>query len=231
MVARELVSTIRSAHKLLSADQTINDRTILSIAVRNRNYLVNQKLGERKLWQTDGLFTNLCLEMIQVPLSECCNYTSDCMISRSKYELPKISEGLYNYAIQGIYNVDTSKKLAEITPDRYINILSLPQRRKQTYVWIQNNFVYATNEDLEALRISAFFEDHEIPINLLYPDCNCGNKKYDNANLCSNPLDREFKIAGYLVQAVVDMTSRYLLQTYHNLAVDRTSNNLDETSK
>lgn len=231
MTARELVSSIRSTHKLLSADQSMNDRVILSIAVRNRNMLVNQKMGERKLWQTDGLFTTLCLEMEPVPLSECCDYISECTIARSKSKIPKIAEGIYNYAIQGIYNVETSKKFTEITPARYINVLGLPKVKKETYVWIFNDYVYATNSDLIAVKMSAFFEDHNIPKDILFPECGCGNIRYDNATVCMNPLDRDFKIPGYLIEPLVNATSKYLLQTYHNLAEDRTSNNNDETSK
>lgn len=231
MTARKLISLIRGAHKLLSSDQIINDRTVLSVAIPIRNTLVNQKLGERKLWQTDGVFTNLCMEMKEVPLAECCSYISEKTIARTIYKIPKITEGMYNYAIQGIYNVETSKKFTEITPNRYIDILSLPRRRKETYVWIKNGYIYATNSDLEAIAISAFFEDHDIPSEILFPKCNCGNIRYDNAELCQNPLDREFKIAGYLVQPLVEMVSKYLLATYHNLSIDKTDNENDETSK
>lgn len=231
MTARELISSVRSSHKLLSSDQSINDRVILSIAVRDRLTLVNQKLGERKLWQTDGLFTNLCLPMQEVPLSECCNYVSDCKIARSVQKIPRISEGIYNYALQGIYNIETSKKFTEVTPDRYINILSLPRLKKQTYVWIKDEYIYATNPELQTVRISAFFEDHTLPITILYPECGCKDTKYDIGELCKNPLDREFKIPGYLLEPLVGMVSKYLLGTYHNLSIDRTDNESDETSK
>lgn len=231
MTAREYVSQVRSSHKFLSADQSLTDRLILSILVKNRNFLANQRLNERKLWQTDSLFTNLCLELEQVPLAECCNYTSDIQITRTKYQLPKINEGIYNYAIKGIYNVETSKKFSEITPDRYINLLMLRTVKNQTYAWIYNNYIYTTNPNLEAIKLTAFFENHDLPKELLFPQCGCQKIKYDNTEYCTNPLDREFKFAGYLSQPLIDMTSKYLLETYHNIPQDKNSNNLDETSK
>jgi len=229
--ARDHISDVRSTHKLLSADSSINDRTILAALVRGRNQLINQRLNERKLWQTDSIFTTVCLEMQKVPLSECCNYISDEMIARSVLQLPKINEGVFNYAIKGVFNVETSKKFAEITPERYINILKLPKKRQETYTWISNNYVYATNPFLEAVKIPACFADHILPTEILYPKCDCGNLKYNLEDVCKNPLDREFKFADYLVETLIEMTSKFLLATYFNLATDKTSNNLDETSK
>lgn len=231
MTARQYISLIRSTNKLLSADQSINDRTILSRLVIDRNTLANQRLNDRKLWQTDSLFTNLCIEMQPAPLAECCNFVSDITISRSKYKIPKINEGIYNYAIKGIYNAETSVKFKETTPDKYINILALPIKKKEVYIWIVNGYIYATNQYLKAVKLSAFFEDHFLPNEILFPECECGLVKYDETDYCSNPLDREFKFAGYLSTPLIDMTSKYLLQTYFNLKSDVNSNNLDETSK
>ncbi len=230
--ARYYISQVRGTHKLLSADQTITDRLILSVLVTNRNFIVNQRLNERKLWQTDSLFTNLCLELVEAPLAECCNYTSPQTITKSKYKIPKINEGIFNYAIKGTYNVDGSKKLIEITPDRYINLLMIPNVKKnQTYWWILNDHIYTSSPDLEAIRLSAFFEDHYLPNEIMFPTCDCNLTKFDNVDVCANPLDREFKFAGYLAQPLIDMTSRYLLQTYHQLPKDKTDNQVDETSK
>lgn len=229
--ARDHISTIRSTEKLLSSDQMITDRVILAVLVSRRNMLANQRLNERKLWQTDSLFTNLCMELVEVPLGECCNYISEQTISRTKYKIPKINEGIYNYAIKGVYNVDTSKKFTETTPDKYIELLRLLHRKKETYFWIVNDYIYTTNPSLQAIKLSAFFEEHIIPIELLFPECGCGLVKYENEDICKNPLDREFKFAGYLSQALEEASARYLLQTYFQLATDKTSNQLDETSK
>ena len=117
---RKLVSDVRSTHKLLSTDSLITDRAILSEVRNNSLLLIKRETNLRKLWATDTLFTTIpCLEMCEVPLSECCNYVDECTIARSKEKLPRISEGNYQYVIQGVYSINAlggkSTKFKEIS--------------------------------------------------------------------------------------------------------------------
>ena len=104
---RKLVSDVRSMHKLLSTDNLITDRAIASELKNNALLLIKRETNLRKLWATDTIFTTIpCLEMIEVSISECCDYVDDCTISRSKYKLPRIGEGNYQYLIQGVYSIN-----------------------------------------------------------------------------------------------------------------------------
>ena len=140
---RKLVSDVRSVHKILSTDSLITDRAIASEIRNNSLLLIKRETNLRKLWATDTLFTTIpCLEMIEVPISECCNYVDECTIARTKLKLPRISEGNYQYVIQGVYSINAlggqGKKLKEITVNRYINLLKLPIIKKEEYFWISN---------------------------------------------------------------------------------------------
>ena len=128
---RKLVSDVRSVHKILSTDSLITDRAIASEIRNNALMLIKRETNLRKLWATDTLFTTIpCLEMVEVSISECCNYVDECSIARTKFKLPRISEGNYQYVIQGVYSINAmsgvGKKLKEITINRYINLLKLP---------------------------------------------------------------------------------------------------------
>ena len=128
---RKLVSDVRSVHKILSTDSLITDRAIASEIRNNSLLLIKRETNLRKLWATDTLFTTIpCLEMVEVSISECCNYVDECSIARTKFKLPRISEGNYQYVIQGVYSINAmsgvGKKLKEITINRYINLLKLP---------------------------------------------------------------------------------------------------------
>jgi hypothetical protein len=119
---RKLVSDVRSVHKILSTDSLITDRAIASEIRNNSLVLIKRETNLRKLWATDTLFTTIpCLEMIEVPISDCCGYTDPCSVARTKYKLPRISEGNYQYVIQGVYSINAmsgqGKKLKEITID------------------------------------------------------------------------------------------------------------------
>jgi hypothetical protein len=228
---RKLVSDVRSMHKLISSDNLITDRVIASEIRNNTNFLVKRETNLRKLWATGTLFTTLpCLEMVQVPLSECCDYVDECSIARSKYKIPRIAEGNYQYVIQGVYSINAmggkGKKFKEITVNRYMNLLKLPIIKNESYFWVLNDYIYVTNPLLESVRVSAFFEE-DIPNDVLYSNCNCGNSQVTDEDYCINPLDKEFPCPGYLETQVLQLTSQKLLSTYFTIKTDMTADDID----
>jgi len=231
MVTRELVSSIRAMHKLLSTDAIITDRTIAAELKVNGLLLVKRETNLRRLWGTSTIFTTIpCMEMIEVPISECCDYADPCSISRSKLKLPRICEGNYQYLIQGVYSINAMRgkaiKLTEITINRYINLLKLPIIKKSEYYWISNDYLYITNPMVQRIRIAALFEE-DVPNEVMYPDCDCGSSP-STEELCKNPLDKESFIPGYLEKQTLELTSQTLLRTYFNTSADPQLNNVDE---
>jgi len=228
---RKLVSDVRSVHKILSTDSLITDRAIASEIRNNSLLLIKRETNLRKLWATDTLFTTIpCLEMCEVPISECCNYVDECTIARTKFKLPRISEGNYQYVIQGVYSINAlsgrGKKLKEITVNRYINLLKLPVIKNEEYFWITNEYLYVNNPMVKSIRLVAFFEE-DVDNEIMYPECGCGTPDYTNEQLCINPLDKEFPLPGYLEQQVLELTSNKLLQTYFNIKTDQTEQGID----
>lgn len=228
---RNLISTVRGSHKLLSADALITDRLVAAEIKSSAFLLIKRETNLRKLWATDTIFTTIpCLELIEVPISECCEYVDECTIARSKYKLPRISEGNYQYLIQGVYSINalsgTGKKLKEISVNRYINLLKLPLIKNQLYYWILNGYLYVTNPLLQAIRISAFFEE-DVPNEIMYSECACGKSGPTDEEWCKNPLDKEFALPGYLEKQTLELTSQKLLNTYFRLKTDMTQNAID----
>lgn len=218
-------------HKLLSTDNLITDRVIFSEIRNNTLLLVKRETNLRKLWATDTLFTTIpCLEMCEVPISECCEYVDDCTIARTKYKLPRIAEGNYQYVIQGVYSINAmsgkSEKIKEITINRYINLLRLPIIKKQVYFWISNDYLYVTDPSAQAIRLAAFFEEI-LPNDILYPECGCGTPQVTNEEWCKNPLDKEFALPGYLEKQVLELTSQKLMNTYFRLKTDIAQDSID----
>lgn len=231
-VVRKLVSDVRGLHKLLSTDNIITDRVIASELKANGLLLIKRETNLRRLWATDTIFTTIpCLEMIEVPVSECCEYVDPCNIARSKQKLPRMCEGIYQYIIQGVYSINalsgaTAKKLKEITVNRYINLLKLPIIKKEEYYMIVNDYLYITNPMVQKARLVALFEE-DVPNELMYPDCDCGVAPSMD-ELCKNPLDKESFIPGYLEKQVKELTSQTLLRTYFGIRTDVQLNNLEE---
>jgi len=228
---RKLVSDVRSVHKILSTDSLITDRAIASEIRNNALLLIKRETNLRKLWATDTLFTTIpCLEMVEVPISECCNYVDECSIARTKFKLPRVSEGNYQYVIQGVYSINAmggqGKKLKEITVNRYINLLKLPVIKKEEYFWISNGYLYVNNPLLKSIRFVALFEE-DVHNDIMYPECGCGSPDYTNEQLCINPLDKEFALPGYLEQQVLQLTSQKLLTTYFQIKTDISQDGID----
>jgi hypothetical protein len=216
---------------MLSTDELITDRVIASEIKNNTMLLVKRETNLRKLWATSTLFTTIpCLEMVEVPISECCEYVDPCTVARSRYKLPRISEGNYQYLIQGVYSINamggTGTKLKEITINRYVNLLKLPIIKNESYYWILNDYLYVSNPLLQGIRIAAFFEQ-EISNEIMYPECGCGTPQATDEDWCKNPLDKEFALPGYLEQPVLQLTSQKLLSTYFNIKTDMTQDGVD----
>jgi hypothetical protein len=227
---RKFVSDIRSTHKILSTDSTITDRAIASEIRNGSLLLVKRESNLRRLWATDSIFTTIpCLEMKEVPISECGGFVDDCTIARSVHKIPGIAEGNYQYVIQGVYSINAlsgkGSKLKEITINRYLNLLKLPIIKNEHYFWISNDYLYVTNPFAEAVRLAAYFEE-VVPNTLMFPECGCGTN-YDLEDICRNPLDNEFALPGYLQVQVLKLVSETLLKTYFNLQSDITSEGID----
>ena len=228
---RKLVSDIRSMHKILSTDSLITDRAIASEVRNNSILLIKRETNLRKLWATSTLFTTIpCLEMIEVPISECCDYQDPCNVARTRYKIPRISEGNYQYLIQGVYSINamggTGTKFKEITINRYTNLIKLPIIKKEEYYWILNDYLYVNNPLLQAVRLAACFEQ-EVPNEVMYPESGCGGCGPTNEDWCMNPLDKPFSLPGYLEKQVLDLTSQKLLSTFFQLKTDVSADNLD----
>ena len=229
---RKVVSDVRAMHKLLSTDNLITDRAVASEIRNNTLLLVKRETNLRKLWATDTLFTTIpCLEMVEVPISECCEYVDPCSIGRSRFKLPRVAEGNYQYIIQGVYSINAlsgvGKKLKEITINRYVNLIKLPIIKNDEYYWIQNGYLYINNPLLKAIRISALFEE-DVPNDVMYPECGCGGREPSVEDICMNPLDKEYALPGYLQNQVLALTSQKLLATYFRINDDKTSDNKDD---
>ena len=229
MTRRQFISDVRSIHRLLSGDSLINNRVIDSESRTCSILLIKQQTDKRKLFQSPNLFTSLpCLEMEPASLGECCEYTSPCMVSKSVEKIPLIGEGVFGLLVQTVAGVDNKKFYKETTARRYSNILKLKLKTIDLYFWIYNEHLYVSSEDIKRVNLTAFFEE-DVPVNLLLPgkDCDCKTPP-TNLELCANPLDREFKCPGYLLQQVKEIVSKKLLATYFVLPTDNTSDNKDD---
>lgn len=229
---RHIISTIRTMHRITSTDAMITDRAIASEIRETALLLIKRETNLRKLWSTDTLFTTIpCLEMIEVPISDCAEHVESLTIARSKFKIPKIAEGNYNYVIQGVYSINvlggTGKRLKEISINRYLNLLKLPAKKNEEYFWINDDYLYVTSAFVEMVRISALFQDG-VPNTIMYPeDCDCCKSTVTDEVYCINPLDKPFYLPGYLENQVSSLVSKSLREAYFQIQQDVSNEGVD----
>lgn len=226
---RQIVSDLRVDNKFLSSDILISDRFLFRKAFATALVFIKQQTNRRLLFATPNLFTTLsCLKMVPVPIGECCDYASHYIVSKSVEKIPKVAEGIFGLLVQNCVSIDNMNSYKESTPRRFANSLKLGLKSPINAFWIMNDHLYCSNGKLEAINFSALFEE-DVPNSLLCPDCECEpNKECDE---CINPLDLPFKCPGYLEAPVKEAVSKNLMQIYTQRAIDRSSDNNDETSK
>lgn len=231
MTNRQIVSQIRSLNKLF-ADATINDRTILQEARNAANLLVHQDTDKRKLWQSPNLFAFLpCLEMEEVPIQECCEFTAECNVARTVELIPKIGEGIWGLVIQGIFGLDGKRKFKQSDPNRYANTLKLQLKTKDIFYWVLNDRIYVSNPDTK--KINAYvYPTEDVPNKLLFPgeDCDCINKP-DINDLCASSLDKKFYFPDYRMADLNNIVEKRLLESYFSITTDHTSDEKDDQQR
>jgi len=226
---RQIVSDLRVDNKFLSSDILISDRFLDRKAFATALVFIKQQTNRRLLFATPNLFTPLpCLEMKSVPIGECCDYASPYMVSKSIERIPKIAEGIFGLLVQNCVSIDNMTSFKESTPRRFANALKLGLKTPINVFWLYDGHLYCSNGNLERINFSALFEE-DVPNKLLCPDCEC--TPIPECDKCINPLDLPFKCPGYLEVPVKEEVSKSLMQIYNQKALDRTSDNNDETSK
>lgn len=214
MTIREAVSKVRSLNKLLSQDNTISDRAIMYEIESVSSLLIKRETDARKLWESDSIFTTVkCLKMIEVPITDCCSYTSPCTISRSVCKIPKIGEGIYNLLVLPVTTIDGKLQFSEGSANRYTNLLDLGLRGKKNMMfWLQNGYLYVS-EKVKAVNLTAYFPSGE---NLIEDvKCTCESKESILNSLCpKNPLDKEWKVPEYLSDNVITMVHEKFNKIY-----------------
>lgn len=228
MTIKEFTSQILSDLKLTSGDNLINDRLVYNEAKSILLMLIRRETDRRRLWSSPNFFTYIpCIEMTQASLAECCEYTSDVKVSKSKHVMPKFLDSNFGMLIQMVTSADSGVKFSEVTPNRYANIIKLGLKKKQSFYWFKNGYIYTNLPDLKVLDIYAYPEDM-LPDYLLEPDCDC-NYPTSNGTKCGPIYDREFKCPGYLLDNVKTMTLDRISKTYLQLKEDKTTDNVEGT--
>jgi hypothetical protein len=218
---RNLVSEVRSLNKLISSDNNITDRVLFGVLKKAATLLIKRETNLRRLWNSPNIFTPIkCLDMMPVPLAECCEYKHPCMVARSKKKIPQIAEGIFGLLVQSVLSPGR-KKFDYATVERFVNILNMKLKNTKKYWWVYDDYLWVSDSDITFVDLIGYFDDDFNPAD--YSSC---FDKPDES--CINPLDREFAIPSYLEKQLIDLANETLMKTYFRHLVDPQPNARDE---
>jgi len=208
----DLISRIKNANKFVSDDDLISDRFVYNMLKSKASVLIKREVNLKKLLFSDNLYQAYeCICLIEAPGAEC---DLGCPIRRTKLKLPQIEEGLYSYFIQGVFNTSNSEELFPTTIRDFINHSRLRIKTNRKYYTIRNGYLYVLDPDVESVNMYAYFTE--------------SIEDADGSD-CMSMQDKEFKIAAYLIDPLLQMVNQDLIN-YHKLPVEQETNNRDEQS-
>jgi hypothetical protein len=206
----ELIARVKSANKFVSDDDLISDRFIYNLLKGKASVLIKREVNLKKLLYSDNLYQAYeCVCLIEAPGAEC---DLNQPIRRTKKKLPQIEEGLYSYFIQGVFNTSNSEELFPTTIRDFINHGRLRIKTPKKFYTIRNGYLYVLDPDVESVNMYAYFTESIEDL---------------DGSSCLSMYDKEFKIAPYLLDSLVQLVNQDLIN-YHKLPTEQEDNNRDE---
>lgn len=161
MKIRDFINNIKHSLNSVHLDTFISDELIFNEAISVGALFLKRESESRKLYKNSSLYYTLpkCVEMIEVPLSECSTYFTCNTIRRSKTKLPEHFSSSYG-SFLNIFNVLRNGRYIETTINQYINKSKLRYKVPNTYYfWIENGYLFIPDSDVEQVVVSGIFQN------------------------------------------------------------------------
>lgn len=213
---RQIISDIVNDLRALNLDDHVSKRYILSKLRSAAALLIKRDADTRRLLNISEIWTVVpCVELCEVPLSDCCDIDiPQCQkVMKSRLRLPETLQTLYKELIQ-IFNPKFSREFIFTTPQQYKNIIDrefVDPRLK--YYWISNGHIVVPDALVDTITIRGVF---------LEP----ARAKRMNSCIpleeqeCISILDQPFTCPDYLVGPVKEQVLKDLFSFYKRNVVD-----------
>lgn len=193
MTIREFVSIVKENLNSVSLDDTLSNEHIYWVGVNVAKLLIKRETESRKIFKNTSLFKRICVPMKEVSGNDCgisfpCN-----KIMRSEKQLPK--GFLTNFgSLLLVFNINRDKDYKEMSVTAYKNLKNQKYKSRSTgYFWIENDYLYVPDSEVEMLYVLGLFTD---PEELL---------AFEGAT-CGKILDLPFPAPDYFYDVITDLT-------------------------
>mgnify|MGYP000925905208 FL=1 len=201
---KEIISRLRGSIRQVSSDSPVTNRYLWNVFWTNAKVLLKQESDRNKLYNQSNIWQTICIQMDAVSpiLCDCLKLPLDCVVYRSRYKIPRITEGMYGKIYRFITSPDLSQNLVLVTPYQYQNKQTKYNREK--YIFIHDDYVWAPNTSWPFITLSALF-DEEITNEF---KCKCDEET--TTGDCCSLLSLSEGIPDYLIQPAISMALQEL---------------------
>lgn len=225
---REVVNAFRNlvADRIrISDDSGISTRLSLYNILRQRAFILSEKMRARRILSKFNYQTIPCIELCEIQEHECpCAPNEGYTFLKTKLAVPK---PVYNF--KSVTSIDGSITYDFVEWDKFVYKINsrIKAQSSAPYYTVKtigdHSYIYVYNDEHKKfVTVTAIYEN---PIQVqLFPDCE------GKVNECARPLDLEFIIDPDLLSVIMDMTfDRHFrpMQTFN----DTVSNDNDDVSQ
>lgn len=213
-----------------SDDTRLSKRHIYNKLLSVRSRLIFQKINKKQKINQWSYQTIPCIELIEAPIHECPCIPSRCKILRSKYKLPKALSSLDRHIIQSVTTLDGQENLSETSFELEKYSKGNKYTSKKPHYYIRNEYLYITDmKALEVITLTGLFDD-PLEVNnfpSFCPEVNCSDCD------CISFLDLEFPIDSDLIDPMIELSLKELIEIFSQMREDQTNdardNNIQES--
>jgi hypothetical protein len=231
MLIGELIQRIHSLYaKGVHSDETrLMSRHIYNKLLSVRSVLLYRKLNSRQKISQWNYQTLSCVEMVTVPIQDCpCIPPLGCYILRTKHPLPKPLTKYTKHLIKSVTSLDGQTIYAEIDwEDKKYKADNKYTAKKPDY-FIRNKYLYITTTKYpEVITITGLFQD---PLEVeAFPSYCCNDAV--KPETCISVYDKEFPIDDELIDPMIELCFKELIQLFNSNLEDGTNNTNDNTQQ
>lgn len=226
MKNREIVSLINNKLKAVNVDAWVSPKFILFTAINAVSDLIKRQSDRAKLFaQQEGWTAIDCIEMVEVPVTECADIDmkQTQKLMKSKYPIPDTFTGDFGDIIKYVASINFKTYYNRVTPREW-SAIQKRQFQGKKYFFILNNHLYipcidSSEPSPEVIRMEAMFKFKWEAENFFRKGCK------ECKDTCIKPLDYDFVCPDDLLHAVMTETYNQIVNILNIQPDDKTNIN------
>lgn len=196
MTKRQVIESFRQKLKERQADSNFTNQFLYGVLLEQAKWLIKREISSGRIYSNTSFFQTLgCVEVIEVPSTECCDIQTKCTLFRTKHKLPEMWIDNTGPVIQSVTSIDGTTEFFLTTPGSWQNKRRDPYvaMSGMKYAFVSDNYLWFPDNNPRLVNIPGFYLDD---VELLPADkCGCNkDKKRD----CLRFLDTKFMLPDWL---------------------------------